>query len=1022
MKTLIKDTKFFTSGIVFFLFLTHASFGQSDVKGYVLDDFGNPLPAATVQILGSSIGAISNALGEFTIQMSEGDTLQVSFVGYISKRITYNGQKNLHITLITNTQELSTAVVIGYGSQKRINLTGSVAEVGAKKLESRGVTNVSSALSGLLPGLTVTQRGGSPGKDGGDIKIRGIGTFGNSNPLILVDGIETGSLAELDVNEVKSISVLKDAAAASIYGVRAANGVILVTTKRGQEGPLKIDYNMQFGVSSPTRLPQKVNAYDLASLYNEALRNEGSPSRFSRTDLQKFQDGTSYTHANIDHVNEVFSEPASRNLYSLSMSGGSSDTQYNIGLGFSTDNGLIANTKYDRTNIRINLDHQVSDRLSIGLSLANTYRNITEPSLGVSWVVHTAYREWATDVLQFSDGRWAYPTHGENQGHNSLAYARDLGTNRINNNRLTTAGFVEYTIVQDLKFKAIVSSLLDNNQTYLWNRGVDLYNINSLTGDISSIPNPSHFGATSSVGRNFFKNNDFNFDLLLNYSKKINDHSIKGLLGYNQRQIEKLWNGMSRTHLIHNSLDQINAADPSNDQTYGYANDYRSRSVFSRLGYNYNEKYLLEFNLRYDGSSRFPKSRDLRFEFFPSVSGAWRISEEDFFENENVSNLKLRASWGQLGNQEIGDYSYLSSIVSGANYVFDNQIVSGVAERFQAPNTIVRWETTTLTNVGFNAGFLKQKLNVTTDFFIKQTDDILGQVPLLGVFGAGEPITNQLSLRNQGFEIQVDYQDSFHNLDFNISVNYSLVKNSITDMAGTDSPGRRVGDPIANIFGYESLGLFHNQAEIDESPSQVALGGKAKPGDIRYADLNNDGVINPDDRTNLGSFFPGSEYGMRIALSYYSFDLSMVWQGVADVNALIGGRYQQPFVLGASPWNVHLDRAIVKNGELTNPDAKYPRTSFGNPNNFVPSSWWVKSTAFLKLRSIQLGFNMKPEMIQKLNISHLRIFISGENLITITSFEGFDPETPTVGDPLGLGSSNAYPPIRTVLMGIKVTF
>ncbi|TAJ11314.1 TonB-dependent receptor [Marinilabiliaceae bacterium JC017] len=991
------------------------------IEGTVTDESGLPVPGVSVVVKGTTVGAITDLDGNYFVTVpQDAEILVFSFIGMETQEIIIGGRTTINVVLRQTMIGLDEVVAVGYGTQKKANLTGSVASVDYKQLENRGVANVSSALSGQLPGVTVLQRGGSPGKNEGTIRIRGIGTFGNTNPLIMVDGVETGSLSELDPNNIESISVLKDAASAAIYGVRAANGVILVTTKRGKEGAMKITYSGQVGISEPTRLPEKVNAYELATLYNEALKNEGSPVRFSRDELEKFKAGNTDAYADVDHVDEVFSKTGIRNIHNLTLSGGSKDTKYNVGLGYVNDGGLIANTGYERYNLRVNLDHQLSDKFTVGLNLAGAFNEVTEPALGVPWVIHTAYREWATDALRFSDGRWAYPTHAENQEHNSLAYASDLGNKTFNDNRVSTTLFAEYELMKGLKVKGLISNIRDFNKTSTWVRGVDLYKIDPKTGVIDDEPNESHFGSTSKVGRDYFENNDLNIDLLLNYEKAIDNHNIKGLLGFNQRRIDKEWGGMSRTGLTHPDLDQINGADPTNDATYGNAVDYRSRSAFGRINYTYNDRYLVEFNLRYDGTSRFPEHQ--RFEYFPSISVGWRLSEEEFFQVPIVSNLKLRGSWGQLGNQEIGDYTYLASIVTGADYVWNNELMAGVAEKYQAANTDIRWETTTISNIGVDVGLFDQKLSLIAEYFIKDTKDILGQVPLPGIFGAGEPITNQLAVRNQGFEIQIGYQDKIGELNYNVGFNFSKVKNKITDLAGTDSPGRSVGDPIANIYGYVADGIFQNQAEVKASPDQSALGGMVEAGDLKYKDINNDGVINADDRTNLGSFFPGMDFGFRAGASLKGFDFSMVWQGVADVDALIGGRQQQPFLLGASPWKVHLDRTEVKNGQVVNPGAAYPRTTFGNANNFVPSSWWVKSTAFVKLRNLQLGYTLPKTVVEKLNLEKVRVSISGENLLTLTSYEGFDPETPTMGDPLGLNSSNGYPPVRTYLMGINVTF
>ncbi len=1019
-------------GFIVFLLLCFSvgSYGQAIISGRISDG-KESLPFCTVQVHGSTNGTITDIDGNFTLGgVLPDDTLVVSFVGYSTQFIPVGNRTSFEITLQPDVQALEEVVVVGFGVQEKINVTGSVVSVDLKKIRNRGVSNVSNILSGQTPGLTVLQRGGSPGRNQGQLRIRGIGTLGSSDkndPLIIVDGVETGSLTEINPEDIQNISILKDAAAGAIYGVRAANGVIIVTTRRGTEGSIKTNYGFQLGFSRPTSLPEKVNATELAELLNESQKNEGLTTRsFSSADIDLFESGASpYTHANSDQLKEVFDRNGLRQMHNLSFSGGNPNILYNISLGHTREDGLMANTGMKRYNLRSNIDINLTERLSLGINLAGSQRIITDPVVGVGGIIHRAYREWATDPITLENGNWALPNFSLAQGinHNSVALVNEGGSKEFVDTRLLTTFVLGFEPFEFLSIKGIAATVQDFNKRSEIAKALSLYNVN---GSLANTTQSSVLEGRDNIA-------DINLQLLVNLEKQLRNHSFKGLLGFNSREIETSLSSLSALDLRSNDLDQINAADLTQDAIFGNTTEYRLLSYFGRFNYGYSGRYLFEANLRYDGTSRFSKSN--RFNTFPSLSVGWRISEEDFFDVSVIEELKLRVSWGRLGNQEIGDYRYLNTYVFDQTAIIGNVEQGGATERVPLGNADIVWESTEVNNIGLDLMLMEGKITFSGDYFIRKTSDVLIQKPLAAVFGTGVssanfPFVNAASTKNQGFELDLNYTDVFGDLNFSCNLNFSRVTTEITDLAGTDQPGFSVGDPIANIFGYEALGIFQNQDEVDNHADQSALGPASAPGDIKYKDITGpdgfpDGLINDLDRKNLGSFFPQINYGLSFRLEYKGFDFSSLWQGVADVEAEIGGRQRQPFFLGSSPWKLHMDRAnISRDGDVINADASYPRTLItGNTKNYVTSSWWVKNTAFLKLRNAQLGYTIPYDKLENFNISNMRIYVSGENLLTFTHFEGFDPEIPTTGSALPIFDGNTgYPVTRTYLIGLNLSF
>jgi TonB-linked SusC/RagA family outer membrane protein len=1003
-----------------------------DITGRILDKNGAAISGASILIKGTQKGVTSDDKGNFSLKVTDKNVvLVISFVGYKTQEIALNGRVEINVELEPEVKALEDVVIVGYGQEKKINLTGSVVTLGAKQIENRGVTNITNIMAGQAPGVTVLQRGGSPGRDGGSINIQGVGTLGTSTPLIIIDGVKSNDYTQINPNDIESISILKDAASSAIYGIDAANGVILITTKRGAKGKIKVDYDFQYGGSAIVGLLQKVNSADLATLYDEAQTNDGTPAsglKFSATDIQQFKDGSNpLNHPNTDWLKAIFNQPGTWSSHNLAISGGTDDTKYNVSFGYLDQGGIMESTGYKRYNFRTNFDQKLSERLNTGFNLALSQRNVIDPAtvLGVggeTWYLHEAFQAWATDPITTSNGSYAYPLYS-GLNSNSVAYASSAnGYSNNNDTRLVGTAFAEFKIIDGLSLKGIAATTRDYNYASDVGLGVDLFTINSATGVPSTTPNNTSASmpaipTTTSVYRGFYRNVDNDYQLLLNYDKTFGKSQIKGLLGYESRNITDEAEDITRENLSDPSLTQINAADPTNQLTDGNTIQYKSESVFSRLNYIYDNKYLFEADARQDASSRFAAGH--RDAIFPSISAGWIISKEDFFKIPIISSLKLRASYGVLGNEQINDYQYLSTYVLGSSYIFNGIRTTGINEGPLA-NSIITWEKTTVKNFGIDVAFLNNRLSFTGDYYIRDTRNILLNLSQPAILGAAPPVANAGAVRNQGFDLIIGYKDKVGQFGYYVNANFNCVNNKITDLDGTQYPGRELGDPIYNIYGYVAQGIFQNQAQINVHADQTALGGTPKPGDIIYKDLNGDGKINASDQVNLGSYFPKITYGLSFGANYKGFDISTVWSGVADVMASIAGsRLAQPFGdFGSSPITAQLNSWTP-----TNTNAAYPRTSLSSTYNYVQNSFWVRNTSYLKLRNAQLGYILPASITQHLKISRMRVYLSGENLLTLSPFKLMDPESITTGDPFfGYSGTTAYPTTKRYLAGISVTF
>lgn len=961
------------------------------ITGTVLDESGEPIIGANIVEKGTTNGTVTDLDGKFTLTVPSNALLVISYIGYNAQEMSVQNKSILAIRMKTDTEALDEIVVVGYGTQKKVNLTGAVTSVKADMLENRTASNAVNILTGQMPGITIVQNNGQPGYDSGSLRVRGIGTLGNAEAMVVVDGIES-SLNNIDPNDIENITVLKDAAASAIYGVRAANGVILVTTKKGIVGKPVISYNGYAGWQQATRIPDFLGSADYATLLNEAYKNDGLPSRYTPDEIEEFRKGSDPDHyPNSDWSRALLSESGFFHNHYLNMVGGTENTRYSVSLGYHDKGGLIPNTGFNRYNLRANLDTKVSKRLHVNFNLALSRDRTLAPTTATSTLFYWNYRETPTTAIQFQDGR--YPLHLNE--HNSVAFARNGGTYKKYNNNVLGSITASYQIIDGLVLKGSASSTFNLLDIYQDKKSMDFYSADVLDPVKTT---------RSEVYNQDDKSLEINLQAYLDYQKSFGKHEIKALLGYSQIQNEWKTLYAGRKDLPeNNSLGEVNAGDVTTQETKGYRTEYALRSVFGRINYSYDNRYLFEANVRYDGTSRFPKNN--RFGTFPSFSAAWRISEEKFFDFDMVDNLKVRASWGKLGNQEIGNYAFLNTYVFNQDYAFNNMLAPGISINETMANKSITWEKTTQVDIGVDADLWQGKLGVTIDYFNKKTNDILLNLPAPEMLGVKPPTQNAGSVVNRGVELLLTHRNQINDFRYAASFNFSYVHNEITDLKGSDQPGRSVGDPVNNIYGYVFDKIFESQEEIDRSPKQI---WGAVPGDLKYKDLNNDNQINDKDRTSIGSDFPTINYGLRLEMGYKQFDISALMQGAGDVHAIVRGEIGKAFLNGGKVTTKHLDRWTPENLSAT-----YPRLTIKDATrNNYESTFWTQNASYLKMRNLQVGYTLNKNWINKSGLSKLRLYFSADNLFTITSFDGVDPES----------TGSNYPLTKSYSFGINASF
>lgn len=970
------------------------------VSGIILDERGEAVIGANVVEKGTTNGAVTNIEGKFSLEVDPKAVLQVSYIGYNTQEISVSGKSVFNIRLREDSKMLDEVVVVGYSTQKKVNLTGSVEAVKSETLNKRAAGQVSQMLTGLASGVTVIQNGGQPGKDQGALRIRGYGTFNNVDPLVLVDGIEE-SLNNVDPNSIESISVLKDAASAAIYGSRAANGVILVTTKRAQEGKFSFSYNGYAGVQSAVALPKNVNAYEHMYYLNEAYRNMDKTPLYSDDYLATYKEkmGTSSLYPNTNWRDEVITESGFRQNHSISMSGGTERLKFMAMYGFYDQKGLVKNTNYQRHTFRANSDIKLHRKLTANIDVNMVYAKTTQPSMDMNSIFESIVRLPANTVAVNDDGTWGEAWNG---ALNAVMGINAGGLNTDISPMLTVTGGLTYKPIDDLTLQLSYSPRFSGAFGHIFHRANQMY-----YADGRPIPMTNSSLSETSL-RSFY-------DLMkgiATYTKTIQDHSFSIMAGYQQEYSTSRWFNASREGYKLPDYEVLDAGDKVNMKNDGSMKAYGLRSFFGRVNYNFRDKYLFEANLRYDGSSRFAKNN--RYAAFPSFSAGWRVSEEGFMKDLShvISNLKLRLSYGELGNQAIDDfYPTVSLLDLTKGYVMGSSYATGATLGMYA-NKNISWERTAMTNVGLDLQ-LFSKLTVTADWYYKKTDGILMRLDIPLTMGYSAPYQNVGVVENKGWDLTLNYRDRIGEVNYNVILNLADVKNKVLDMENVNQSGllvNREGYPMNSLNGYVSDGLFASEEEVQKHAKQF---GDVKPGDIKYVDQNNDKVIDAKDEKIIGSTIPRYTYSANLNVEYKNFDLNILFQGVGKCDGYITNYGIYPFWNSGTIQYEHLDRWTVENQNI---HATFPRFTIGHPNNEKSSDFWVKNAAYLRLKNLQLGYTFPKPWMNKVGLQKLRLFLTGENLFTVTRFwKGYDPEAP-------MGMGNFYPQTKTYSVGLEINF
>lgn len=967
---------------------------EKNIKGRVVDKNGEPIIGANVQQVGTTTGVITDINGYFSLTTTGNNpAVQISYIGFSTQVLKGKDLLQNIIVLQEDSKNLEEVIVVGYGVQKKVNLTGAVSDVKSEQLENRTSSTVENLLAGSIAGVSVQQTSGQPGHDAGSIRVRGIGTLGNSNAMVLIDGIES-TMSNVDPNDIESISVLKDAASSAIYGVRAANGVVLITTKNGKSGKAKVQYSGYIGWQKATRMPKFLDSYNYATLLNESYTNDGLSPVYSESELAIIKNGSDPDHySNTDQLDLLFTENGLSHNHYLNVNGGSENMKYAFSLGYHNKEGLMPGTHFRRYNFRSNIEAKINEKLDVTMNLRGHRAETKEPAVGVGGILAYAFRESPLFASQYQDGRYGLYLNE----HNSLAFLRNGGEQNIEDHNFEGNTSLNFKIVDGLSVKGIASVRYNVYSTHNFSHNMSFYTPESDT---------SIRDYRSSVSDGESKLLETNVQAFLNYDRTFGSHGIKVMMGYSQLFNQVRYSNMSRKDLpLNNSLGEINAGDATTQTTAGNKVEYALRSAFARLNYSFADRYLFEFNIRYDGTSRFPKEN--RFGWFPSFSGAWRISEESFMKDVTwLDNFKLRASWGLLGNQEIGNYMFLNTYNLGAYYTFGNVLIPGISISGTMPNQTITWETSKQFDLGLDFDILQGKLGFTGDFYIKNTNDILLKLPVPSIIGVGAPMQNAGKVRNVGFDLQLRHSNRIYDFKYNATFNLGYVHNEITDLAGGDTPGCSVGDPVNNIYGYVCEGIFNSQEEIDGHAKQI---WGAKPGDLKYKDLTGDGVVDTNDRKSIGTYFPKVNFGLSLGFEYKNFDLSCLMQGAGKVSAVLDSRVSKAFVNGGKVTERHLDRWTPENTH-----ASYPRLSISDSNkNWSTSTFWLQNASYLRMKNMQLGYSLPKSLLDKIGVERLRFYCSADNLFTITGFDELDPES--------LGN-NTYPVCTSYSFGVNLTF
>lgn len=1015
-----------------------------NIKGKVLDASGEPIIGANVSIKGTTIGTITDMDGNFTLEAPENAILTVSYIGYTPKDLPIGKDGNVTITLKEDTQKLDEVVIVGYSVQKKKDLTGAVSILEIDDLKDTPVSSVDQMMQGKLSGVNVMPDN-MPG-GGVAVRIRGFSTIRNNDPLYIIDGVPVeGGINFLNPNDIESMQVLKDASSASIYGARAANGVVIITTKKGKEGQFRVNLDAYVGVQQSAKTLKMLDAQEYGDMLWQAMRNDGkTPSNdiygSGATPVipQYLDKDQRIPSDNRNWVNEIL-RPAIVQSYNVSFAKADKISNQLFSVGYFDQQGLVEYTDFKRLTGRFNSEYKLFDnhlRIGENMSLSHSWGTTVQNNSALGGILYDAYKFPSITPIYDLDGNFAGNPFSDIENPMGKLYRNKDNKEKIS--RLVGNIYAEVTIIDGLNFRTAFGA--DYINKYYRTFNAKFQEINVLK-------------AMSSLNNKNAWNFNWVFTNTLTYNKTIDKHSFNVLAGIESLRNRYEYFSASRDGFASDdgNFHYLDAGDSGSQKNTGSATEYSMISYFGKLDYSFDNRYLFAVTFRRDGSSRLGNHK---WGNFPAASLGWRISSEPFFQCETISNLKVRLGWGQNGNSDVPSYSTIDSYASNPNY--SNYPISGSQSSVETGftqtrngNADLKWETTTQTNVGLDLGFWNNDLEIILDYFNKDTKDLLWQRPLAGTIGG----TNQTvwdnigKMNNKGFELEISYKKQINkDWGFNVSYNFSAIKNKMTelteDIAYIGVPSSQlhsvnfdqeisrsaVNQPIGSFYVYTTDGLFQNEAEVQNYKNSKGelLQPNAQPGDIRFKDINNDGVIDASDRDFVGSPLPDCTMGLTLGFNYKNFDVSAFFQGtfgneVYDLTRYLGDFYNQS--------QHNKNSRILDAWTAENTNTTVPRASMDDPNNNIrPSTYYIQNASFVRLKNFKIGYSVPQTFASKLKLEKAYIYVQAQNLFTITGYEGIDPEVglqsySSDSRNLDLGvDRGVYPLSRTFTLGVNVSF
>lgn len=988
------------------------------VTGQVTDEeTGERIPGVSVALKGTNKGTSTEADGTYRLVLPEPAQDQVlifSFLGYASREVPLGGQRTVNVALAKDVGKLEEVVVVGYGKQKKITLTSSVSSIDTKEISKAPVTNVSNALVGRLPGLIAVNGNGKPGS-GSSISIRGASTFGDNSALVLVDGI-VRDFQFIDPNEIESISILKDASATAVYGSRAANGVILVTTKRGNTGKPTFNYNGFVGLQSPTRYPDVMSAYEYALTKNVAVKNMGKPPQYSDEQLEDIRRGII---PETDWYGLTMKNQSFQTQQNISVNGGSEAIKYYLSLGYLNQDGMYDRINFKRYSIRSNVDANINRNLTISADIDASTRDLKGSAYSAEAIFSDIVAAYPMDRAYNPDGT-VYYTHEQ---HPVEEIKTGYNNTKVNILQATLSLKQKLPFAEGLSISGKASFGKEQTNYKHYNVPV-LMNRQDADGNTLEIYPYGGWNGKTALNQGFDEYNTVTLNAALNYQRTFGDHDISGLLLFEQFDAKAGNFYAFRTNFPAKDLDELfYGGEAQKDANGGSFNDGR-RSAVARVNYTYKQRYLFEASFRRDGSVAFPDSK--KYGFFPAVSAGWRIGEESFIRNNAgmsfLDDLKLRLSYGKVGNDRnvysgrIPTFQYLQVYNPSGTFVSGSDGLTSITPGI-LPNPNVTWETATITDLGLEGSLWNSRLQFVIDLFYKRTSDILLErirsIP--ATVGAQLPAENYAMVDNKGIELSLTHRNQVGALNFYITLNGSFSKSKVITL---DEPANipdyllQTGRPLNFITGYKALGFFQSKEDVDSYYPQ--FNGGQQPGDVKYADINGDKKIDANDITiiSMDNSTPKVIGGLSFGGSVKGFDFAVLFQGASKVNRLLDGM-AKTFFQGGS-WNNFVD--LLDYWTPENSDARYPRPWEGaHPNNSLNSSLYLRDASYIRLKSVDLGYTFPNKIVKRIGVDRLRVYLSGSNLFLIDKLKMFDPE---VENPSG----SYYPQQRSMNFGVNLTF